>query len=189
MSDTPVAPHPDLHTPRLRLPLLVPADRALYCGLHADAKVMAMIGTPLGAVESGDRFERVCAHNRRALPGSRCWSIRDYDGAGLGIVALKRDGTRAEFGIMLTPATWRCGLSTEVLAALLPHAFNAMGLQGIDARRPDDGHARVVDGMFRRFGFQRLPTDANGWAQWALERATASSVAVHLHSRKPALCP
>jgi RimJ/RimL family protein N-acetyltransferase len=168
-----VADDAELHTSTLRLRLLAPSesDRALYHALHASPEVMRAIGPPLEADEIDGRFGRVVRHNGARHPGHRAWAIDAATGRErLGLTVLLRDGGRAEFGIMLLPAAWRRGIAHAAIARLLPHAFDAMGLEHIDVSRPDDDFVAVLDGMFRPFHFQRRAGLRPGHAGWTLSR-------------------
>lgn len=162
----------ELLTPRLKLRLMdSDDDKRLYRELYTSPEVMARIVAPLSAEAVDAAFERVRHHNRQDEPGHRFWTIAARDtGEALGLAALLREGGRAELGVMLLPAAWQRRVSTEAFTAVLPHAFGAMGLDLVDAQRPDDDHALVIDRLLAPFGFERGPATRPGCARWLLPR-------------------
>lgn len=166
-------PAATLESVRLRLRLIDARDAALYRALYTSPEVMRHIAPPLGAQEADAAFERVCRHNARAEPGHRYWAIVDRSSdEGLGLAALHRQGARAELGVMLLPGAWSRGVSREAFSVLLPYAFAAMGLEQVDAERPDDGHALRIDRLLRPFGFERAPPTRRDHARWTVTRTT-----------------
>jgi RimJ/RimL family protein N-acetyltransferase len=163
-----------LETPRLRLHLLHEEndeDAALYVHLYTDAEVMQHIAARLTGEQAARGFARACRHNRASRPGHRTWRIDERaSGADLGIVALQRAGEAAEIGVMLRPCGRGNGLAREALAAVLEHAFGALGLALIYGERPDDGQARLVDRMFAPLGLERVPGRTPVTARWELAR-------------------
>ena len=157
-----------LHTAPLRLRLLDESDRALYHALHSSPEVMRAIGPTLAADEIDARFGRVVRHNRSARPGHRAWVIEAEPAAAAGLITLLRNGAQAELGVMLLPARWARGVATAAIACLLPHAFSVLGLLRIEAARPDDAHARVIDRLLLPLGFHRTTGAHPGEARWGL---------------------
>jgi hypothetical protein len=116
-------------------------------------------------------FARVCRHNRAKSPGHRLWVIEGrHDGGAVGITALRRAASRAELGIMLRPDAWNRGIAREVFGPLLRHAFDAMGLDSVDAERRDDAHGALIDRLLRPFGFVEATPTAPGLRRWVLSR-------------------
>ncbi|WP_460831114.1 GNAT family N-acetyltransferase [Lysobacter humi (ex Lee et al. 2017)] len=163
-------PRRPLLGPRLRLRPMDADDRALYRALYTDADVMAAIAPPLTAEQAERVFSRMLAHDTRDRPGHRHWIVETHAGERLGIAALLRDGPRAELGVMLLPSAWKRRVSTEAFELLLPHAFGPLGLELVDAQRPDDAHARVIDRLLTPFGFVRGAPTRPGGARWLLPR-------------------
>ena len=157
---------------RIRLRLLDESDRGLYHALHASPEVMRTVGPPLAADEIEARLGRVLRHNRAASPGHRAWAIECMQDVPprVGLVALLRDGERAELGIMLLPAAWRRGIAAAAIATVLLHAFDRMGRRQVDASRPHDEHAVIIDRLLARFGFKPAPGLRPGEAGWCLPR-------------------
>ncbi|MGY4514726.1 RimJ/RimL family protein N-acetyltransferase [Lysobacter sp. HA18] len=170
----------DPDTARYRLHLTAPSDRQHYIDLYRDPEVMRHIGDVQDEARLQGAFDLVCRHNRARLPGHRCWTISDrLSDAFVGITALRRDGERAELGIMLRPDAWNRGVAKEVFGPLLEYAFAAMQLAVVDAERRDDAHAVLIDRLLHPFGFSDSPPTAAGLRRWALHserwRASADS--------------
>lgn len=163
-----------LLTPRLRLRLLdatEPAHASLYRRLYTCPKTMAWIGPPLSSREADAAFAIVSRHNVRRTPGHRFWSVEGrYSGVATSLMALQRRGDRAEFGVMVEAGAWRRGLASEALAALLPYAFEHMGLGAIDVQRADDEQGAVMHRLVSRFGFEPVDHPEPGMRAWSLER-------------------
>jgi RimJ/RimL family protein N-acetyltransferase len=170
-----------LETPRLRLRLLDAQDEALFCHLYTDPDVMRRILPPLSMEAAVGSFRHACRHNTRDTPGHRFWTIEDKaSNASPGMAALLRSGDSAELGVMLRKGWWNQGISSEAFAPLLGHAFQGMGLLSIHAQRPDDEHARLIDRLLGRFGFERVPERAPpGQARWELPRIRWTCGAEH----------
>lgn len=172
----------ELLTPRLRLRLMHGDDDAcLYRALYTSPEVMAHIATPMTPEAADAAFARVCAHNARDTPGHRYWTIQARDtGELLGLTALTRDGSRAELGAMLLPAAWRRRVASEAFAVVLPHGFDVMGLDLIDAQRRAS-EAVPGERLLAPFGFERGPSTRPDWVRWLLprERLAARPVPAH----------
>lgn len=164
-----------LQTPRLCLRLLdadVPAHAALYRALYTCPRVMASVMPPLDRDAADAAFGRVCRHNRSESPGHRFWSIDcRRTGRALGLAALQRSGTRAEFGVMVAPDAWRMRVASGAMQAVLAHAFERMGLQALDVHRPDDAHVPAIDSLISPFGFTRVDSIRPGHCSWELPAA------------------
>ena len=164
----------DLLAPTLRLRLLDERDYDLYHALHASPEVMRAIGPVPDTVTIEANFGRVVRHNRSSRPGHRAWAIEREPAAGLGLITLLRQGVQAELGVMLLPGACHRGVGTQAIRRLLPHAFSAMGLVRVDASRPDDDHARVIDRLLLPLGFRRTVGLRAGEAGWSLPAAGRS---------------
>lgn len=164
-----------LLTDRLHLRLLdarEPAHEALYLRLHTCSRTMAWIGPTLPPAEVEATFVTACRHNARARPGHRFWSFTERHSArDLGIAALQRRGQRAEFGVIVQAGSWQQGFASEVLAALLPYAFDSMGVEAVEVRRPDDAQGAVVQGLLAPFGFESAEHVVSGMRGWSVDRA------------------
>jgi RimJ/RimL family protein N-acetyltransferase len=147
-----------METDRLRLRPMEARDEAMFCHLYTDPDVMRRIVAPLSAEAAAQSFQRACRHNAKDRPGHRFWAIdhKDSDTA-IGMAALMRSGDSAELGVMLRNGWWNRGVSSEAFVPLIDHAFLGMGLALVYAQRPDDDHARIIDRLLGRFGFERTP--------------------------------
>lgn len=169
-----------LETVRLRLRLMEAdsgSDRSLYSALYNDPEVMRRIA-PLPGVEAAVRgFDAACRHNRAEAPGHRFWRVDDMASqAAVGLAALRREGTRAEIGVMLFSPWWNKGVCGEIFVALLQHGFERAGLDTIDARSAEDDGLPVIERLLAPFGFIRTRAGAaDGVGQWELPRAVWES--------------
>lgn len=170
---------PPLNTRRLVLRLLESdalGDEKLFVHLYTDPAVMRRIAFSISPEEAARAFQAACRHNGRPSPGHRYWRI-DWRGqeegrpAGIGIVALRRQGNTAELGVMLREGAWNRGISSESFTVVLAHAFGPMGLAMVYAERPEDDHALIIDRLLDGFGFARAPQRAlPGRCRWELPR-------------------
>lgn len=164
-----------LLTPHLCLRLLDADDsthRALYRALYSSESVMAAIGPVLSPKAADAACRKMALHNRAHRPGHRTWAIEDrHDGSTLGIVALHRRGPQAELGLMLLPEAWTGRISTQALAPVIAHGFQAMGLERIEAGCREGLNARLSRRLLAPFPFERIPAEKPGTAYWALARS------------------
>jgi RimJ/RimL family protein N-acetyltransferase len=165
----------DLDTPRLRLQLMEAdndGDRALYCELYNDPLVMHRIAPPLGFDASMRGFGNACRHNRADAPGHRFWRVDDIASqSAIGLAALRREGARAEIGVMLFSEWWNRGICSEIFVALLKHGFEQAGLDAVTASSAEDEGLPVIERLLAPFGFVRTRTGAaDGTGHWELPR-------------------
>jgi hypothetical protein len=166
-----------LETSRLQLRLMQAnndSDRALYCDLYMDPTVMRRIADPLSIEAAARGFANACRHNGRDSPGHRFWRVDETASSQsrVGLAALRRDGARAEIGVMLFSEWWNRGICGEIFVALLHHAFVDLCVDFIDARSADDDGLPVIERLLAPFGFIRTPpVAADGFGHWVLPRA------------------
>lgn len=165
-----------LETGRLRLRLMEAdnsSDRSLYSDLYNDPAVMRRIAPVLGVDAAARGFDAACRHNRAQAPGHRFWRVDDTASQSpVGLAALRREGGRAEIGVMLFSQWWNKGVCSEIFVALLQHGFERAGLDTIDARSAEDDGLAVIERLLAPFGFIRTRTGgADGMGQWELPRA------------------
>lgn len=165
-----------LETPRLRLRLMQAgdeSDRSLYRDLYNDPAVMRRIAPPLGDEAAMRGFDAACRHNRAETPGHRFWRVDDTAAqSAAGLAALRRNGARAEIGVMLFSKWWNRGICSEIFVALLQHGFERAGLGAIDARSAEDDGLPVIERLLAPFGFIRTRSGAaDGIGHWELPRA------------------
>jgi RimJ/RimL family protein N-acetyltransferase len=170
-----------LDTPRLRLRLMRTGDdtdRSLYRDLYNDPAVMRRIAPVLGDEAAMRGFDAACRHNVAEAPGHRFWRVDDTASqAAIGLACLRRDGARAEIGVMLFSEWWNRGICSEVFVALLKYGFEQAGLDGIDARSAEDDGLPVIERLLAPFGFIRTRSGAaDGVGHWELPRATWESM-------------
>lgn len=164
-----------LDTPRLRLRLMEAdngSDRVLYRDLYNDPAVMRRIAPLLGDEAAIRGFDAACRHNLAQEPGHRFWRVDDTASrSAVGLAALRRDGTRAEIGVMLFSQWWNRGVCSEIFVALLRHGFEHAGLDAIDARSAEDDGLPVIERLLAPFGFIRTRAGAaDGMGHWELPR-------------------
>lgn len=165
----------ELETPRLRLRLLRSdngSDLTLYFDLYNDPAVMRRIAPQLGVEAAARGFDAACRHNLAEAPGHRFWRVDDtVSQSAVGLAALRRDGARAEIGVMLFSPWWNKGICSEIFVALLQHGFERAGLDAIDARSAEDDGLPVIERLLAPFGFTRTRAGAvGGVGQWELPR-------------------
>ncbi len=165
-----------IDTPRLQLRLLQAdsnTDRTLYCDLYADPDVMHRIAEPLSTEAATRGFSNACRHTLTPTPGHRVWRVEDTNSqAAIGLAALRREGARAEIGVMLFREWWNRGICSEVFVALLKYGFEHAGLDGIDACSAEDEGLPVIERLLAPFGFLRTRSGApDGMGHWELSRA------------------
>jgi RimJ/RimL family protein N-acetyltransferase len=147
----------ELHTSRLRLRPLRDDDAPALLAIFSDARVMRHWSTPPWA--GIDRAQAVIALDREALAAGRHLRLgleRLEDGDLLGTCMLFNfypQCRRAELGFGLRSAAWGRGYMHEALAALLGHAFDALGLNRVEA--DTDPRNRAALSTLERVGFER----------------------------------
>lgn len=165
-----------LETPRLRLRFLQAgndSDHALYRDLYTDPVVMRRIADPLSNEAAARGFANACRYNGNDSPGHRFWRVDDIASqARVGLAALRRDGVRAEIGVMLFSEWWNRGVCSEVFVVLLRHAFTTLDVEAVDARSAEDDGLPIIERLLQPFGFIRTRTGAaDGVGHWELPRA------------------
>lgn len=147
-------------TARLRLRAWEERHRADFAALHADPEVMADLGGPIGAAESGHKFDRYYAAQQER--GFSRWAVEDPGGEFLGYAGIMPRpaddhplGAHVEVGWRLVRAAWGHGYATEGASAALAHARGAMGLAGIVAYTGADNLRSQA--VMRRLGLVREP--------------------------------
>ncbi|WP_161882767.1 GNAT family N-acetyltransferase [Deinococcus alpinitundrae] len=126
---------PTLHTPRLTIRPLIPADAPAFTAYHNDPEIARYQGWdmpyPLEQAE-------VHAREMQVDPSLReDWSTLMLEGAGgsvLGNLSLRLTGHRtAEVGFTLARAHWGQGYAAEGLSALLAWLFTQADLHRVHA--------------------------------------------------------
>ena len=157
-------------TTRLLIELLRPGDRDFYCDLYTSPEAMAQIGAPMTRVDAGSAFDAACVHNTRDRPGHRFWTVLSRDtGEPLGVAALRRDGTRCEFGLMLRTGARDGRHAPEAVAAVVEHAFDVLGVERFRVECLDGTMPRLVRRLVRPHHFEHAVADA-GRVAWELGR-------------------
>ncbi|HEX2944155.1 MAG TPA: GNAT family protein [Rhodopila sp.] len=130
---------PALHTPRLVLREIVPADAPALFAIHGDADLMRWFGAdPLPDLEAAVRLvARFADWRRQASPGTR-WGLqlkgkRQLVGS-CGLFGWNRNFKRCVVGYELASEWQGRGLMREALACVLDWGFANMGLHRVEAQ-------------------------------------------------------
>src|SRR5579885_3699421 len=148
---------PALRTERLILRPLAREDAGAMYDALCDAQVMAYWDWP-GAQSLEDAEGFVGAHCDEVARGSAHFRSICRDGAVIGTCDLREvddHRKRAEVGFMLIRRHWRQGYAREAMGAVIPYAFEVLGLARLSARihAGNAGSARLLTGLgFRREG-------------------------------------
>jgi len=157
-------------TTRLRLEPLRAQDRAFYRGLYTSQEAMAQIGPPMTADAAEAAFDAACRHNRRERPGHRFWTVlARHTGEALGVAALRRTGNACEFGLMLAAGARDGRNAPEAVAAVIEHAFGALGVERFRVECLDNAMSRLVRRLVRPHGFDHAGAQP-GRVAWELHR-------------------
>ncbi|WP_208642247.1 GNAT family N-acetyltransferase [Methylobacterium terrae] len=130
MAAASLTPLPHLTTARLRLRPAQPADAdALFSAYTTDPEVARfMVWRPHRTIEETRAYLRACADQWAA---GICFTylLEEMDRAGpIGAIALRPEGTSADFGYVLARAAWGQGLMPEALRALGDWALAQEGI-------------------------------------------------------------
>ncbi len=153
---------PRLETPRLLLrgPRLSDAG-AIFTGYAADPEVTRHLSWPRHErLEQTRSFLQTILERRRQDPERWPWVlVRREDKALLGMVELRRRGTRGEVGYVLRRRDWGRGYMTEALQAVLQWGFASPDLWRVQAQchPANRASARVLEkvGMRREGRLRR----------------------------------
>lgn len=149
---------PILHTKRLVLREIVPADAPALLAVHGDAESMRWFGSdPLPDLAAAQALvETFAGWRRQPNPGTR-WGIAlrgDADRllGSCGLWSWNRAWRRCTTGYELHPSVRGQGLMDEALRAMLAWGFGPMGLNRVEALvHPENPSSRRV---LQRLGFQ-----------------------------------
>ncbi|MES2717544.1 MAG: GNAT family N-acetyltransferase [Pseudomonadota bacterium] len=148
--------HLVLHTPRLILRPLRPADAAAVFALHADREGMRYWATP--PWDDPALADAMIVRDQAALAAGehiRLALERRSDGRLVGLCSLfdfHLASRRAETGYMLARDCWGAGLMHEALLALLDYGFAVLDLNRVEA--DIDTRNSASERTLRRLGFQ-----------------------------------
>jgi RimJ/RimL family protein N-acetyltransferase len=123
-----------IETANLRLRPLRKGDKALFCGLYTDPGTMLFVAPPMTREDARLCFEATLETSRSGA-GPRFFAIVDKRGnTAIGLCstqAVQPRARRVEAGMMLKPAACRRGVGSEVLAALITAAFEALPIDTV----------------------------------------------------------
>lgn len=142
-----------LHTPRLTLRPLTPADLPALVAYRNDPAVARFQGWSVPV--SAEQVQGLVSPEPLGAPG---WVQRAVVcGADLlGDVALNTQGQQAELGITLARAAQGQGYAREAAQAVLAHAFGALQLHRVHAAI--DPRNQAVAHLLTRLGFRHEGT-------------------------------
>jgi RimJ/RimL family protein N-acetyltransferase len=145
-----------IETDRLRLRRLRPSDEPDLIALDSDPDVMRYVGSPAGVKSAEETIERVRQRMGADQGGMGFWRVESRaDGTFYGLGALIRmpSGDDVELAYRLIRRAWGRGIATEAGAALIDHAFDALGLPRLVAVTYPENRAsqHVLD----KLGFAR----------------------------------
>jgi len=133
-------------TERLLIRPLIEQDRDLYFSLYCNEKIMRHIGKAFSQQEAENAFTRTLKAMQKEKPPVITWAIVTLDNNEcIGIQALNWQTSKlmhkpntaninqAEIGIMLTAESQGQRFPEESMTALIDYAFNALGLDKINA--------------------------------------------------------
>src|SRR5271155_2348859 len=130
-------PTPILQTARLRLRPFTSADADALFALHRNATVLRYWDAPAWSDRArAERFIAACERMAEEGNGARLAIERLSDQAFIGWCGLVRwnpDFRSASMGYCLDDAAWGHGYATEAGRALLQWAFDALGLNRVQA--------------------------------------------------------
>jgi RimJ/RimL family protein N-acetyltransferase len=141
-----------IETANLRLRTLRKGDKATFCGLYTDPGTMRFIAPPMTCEEARLCFEATLEATQLDA-GPRFFVIVDKQGSGvIGLCSTQTVQPRArrvEAGMMLKAAACGRGIGSEVLAALIDTAFEALPIDTVWVQyRPANSAAkRLVAGL------------------------------------------
>jgi RimJ/RimL family protein N-acetyltransferase len=165
-----------LHTARLRLAPLAPADQALYVALHSDRETMSEIGAPLSTEAALRSFATALLCNQQAAAVRRTWTVaKRCDERPCGVLALVavdplRPLACAEVGAIIERQAWGQRCTSEGLVRLMDHAFAELGFETLGGRHRASQLASLD--LMAKIGFARQPdADDPLPIRWLLRRS------------------
>lgn len=152
----------EFSTSRLRCCLLQPEDKANYCSLYTDPKVMRKIAKPLSQKQAESSFEKTLSNLNKRPFKQLTWAIF-HQNSFWGIQGLTWHGKHgiAEIGIMLNQPSAGKGIPYEAMGALVDYGFTHLNLENIFAHFHLTNKA--VERFIKKLGFliQQAPTELN----------------------------
>ncbi|MEO6039214.1 MAG: GNAT family N-acetyltransferase [Saprospiraceae bacterium] len=165
MMQTHFTPFPELHTERLALRALVPADAPALFVLRSDPRIMNFIDRPpaetIAEVEAlMQRIELETAAGKSVFWGMSLKNSPQLIG-NISLWNLDPETATAELGYVLHPDFWGQGYMQEALVCAVAFGLEVMGARMIEAYlRP--GNLRSVR-LVERNGFRRSRDEDGFW--------------------------
>ncbi|MBZ9713198.1 GNAT family N-acetyltransferase [Deinococcus multiflagellatus] len=148
-----------LHTPRLTLRPITPADLPEVVAYRNDPAVARFQAWPLPATL--ETVQGLVSDRPLGAPGWVQRAVTLGGGPLLGDVALNTHGPQAELGVTLATAAQGQGYAAEALRALIDHAFGPLGLHRLHASI--DPRNAAVARLLTRLGFRHEGTAIQGY--------------------------
>ena len=131
------SPFPVLHTGRLVLRKMEPADADALLFLRSDPTILQYLDRdPIHSTAEAALFIKRIADSVDRNEGIN-WGISLKDDPTLigtiGFWRLLKEHFRAEIGYLLHPQHWGKGLVSEAIAAVMEYGWNDMGLHSVEA--------------------------------------------------------
>ena len=162
---------PILHTARLRMRPLSLDDTPQIFAIHSDLRTLEYWShDPFVDIEQAEDLIR--ANMEWVETGQAVyWAVEDREsGKLIGTATLFKfddQNRHAEVGYILDRAYWGQGLMTEVLGAMIDHAFNTLELHRLEA--DTDPRNAPSNALLEKFGFRREGYFRERWwvhGQW-----------------------
>lgn len=157
-----------LHTPRLTLRALTPADAAIFAAYRNDAEVARFQDWELPVTDAA-ALEFVTAQSTVTGPVANDWVqiAIEHEGELAGDVAVGLDagGKRAMIGYTLRPDRQGAGLAREAVSALVDALFDKVGVHRVAATLDprNVASARLLEQLgFRYEGCARATAEVRG---------------------------
>lgn len=149
-----------LKTARLGLRLWSSDDLSLALALWGDIQVTRLIGGPFSEQQIRERLEREIASMRaQAVQYWPAFSLTDGDFAGCcGLRPYKPEERVYELGFHFRPCYWGKGFAAESAQAVIGHAHDSLGAQGLFAGHHPENLAsrKVLEELGFRFTHEEL---------------------------------
>jgi len=137
---------PTLHTPRLLLREVVPADAGAMFKMRSDARVMRYIGKlPMQDIIEAEQMIGEYVYGfaqNEALNWAIC--LREVPDTLIGTIGfwkLDKAHHRAEIGYTLQYEHWRKGIMDEAMDAAVEYCFKTLGFHSIEANTDPENEA------------------------------------------------
>jgi ribosomal-protein-alanine N-acetyltransferase len=158
---------PELHTPRLRLRALTPADAPALLRIHADTDWMRWYGIdPVRDLSEAEQLAELFAGWFASGAGFRWGLEKKDDGALIGSCGLfrwNRSWRNCALSYEIARDCRRRGYMREALSAVLDYGFDFMQLHRIQAETHPDNAASIALATRLGFRFEGVHREQGYW--------------------------